>query len=114
MKTLIGSEKDIKNNLVDRIEINGITYVVHYYQKNVYVFNSKCPHAQGNLLYGTFDNEFVVCPSHGIRFNMKNGKANIDEIHDDFKNSILRKGIDSINLHLLTTTIENGNVYVIT
>lgn len=112
MKMLIGSEKDIRNNLIDRIELNGSTYVVHYYQKVVYVFESKCPHAQGNLLFGTYDNEFIICPSHGIRFNMKTGKANIDEIPDDFLKSIQRIGIDSIKLKLLLTIIENGNVYV--
>jgi nitrite reductase/ring-hydroxylating ferredoxin subunit len=114
MKIFIGSEKDIRNNLIDRIEINEKLYVVHYFQKVVYVFDSRCPHAQGNLLFGTFDNEYIICPSHGIRFNMKNGKANIDEIHDDFLKSIQRIGIDTIILHFLPTINENGNVYALT
>ena len=114
MKLLIGNEKDIKNNLIDRIEIENKTYIVHYYQKNVCVFDSKCPHAQGSLLSASYENEYIICPSHGIKFNLKDGKANIDDVKDDFKNSIIKKGIENIALCFLHTENEYGLIYLYT
>lgn len=113
MEIYIGTEKDIKNNLIYKITLNNVTYVVHYFQRNIYVFNSKCPHAQGNLLNAHYDNEFIVCPSHGIRFSLKDGSPNLEEVKDDFRNSIMRKGIDTIKLVFLKTINKNGNIFMV-
>ncbi|HNX73352.1 MAG TPA: Rieske 2Fe-2S domain-containing protein [Spirochaetales bacterium] len=112
MKVLIGSEFDIKNHFIDSFSHGPRTYVVYSNRNRIYVFDSKCPHANGDLRAASYDGDFVVCPSHGLRFSLKNGEVDINEIEDDFQKSILAKGVDKMRLKLLQVLIEKGNVYV--
>ena len=36
-------------------------------------FNAICPHLQFNLLNTDGDKNSLVCPGHGLKFNLKNG-----------------------------------------
>ncbi|HOV94984.1 MAG TPA: Rieske 2Fe-2S domain-containing protein [Spirochaetales bacterium] len=112
MKVLVGSEFDIKNHFIDSFTHGARTYVVYSNRNRIYVFDSKCPHANGDLRAASYDGGFVVCPSHGLRFSLKNGEVDTNEIEDDFMKSILAKGVDKMRLKLLQVTIEKGNVYV--
>jgi len=41
----------------------------------VYALSNICPHQHTALIYdGFIEDEFVVCPAHGWKFNLKTGK----------------------------------------
>ena len=39
-----------------------------------YAISDVCTHDDGPLVEGTLDGEFVICPRHGARFNVKTGE----------------------------------------
>jgi 3-phenylpropionate/trans-cinnamate dioxygenase ferredoxin subunit len=61
----------------------GEKMLVEYEDEDVGVFNidgefyaisDVCTHDGGPLVEGTFEAEWVVCPRHGARFNVKTGQ----------------------------------------
>ena len=86
---------------VDELNENsGRRFIVNDFEVAVFKINSEvlavsniCPHQQTSLIYdGFIEDEFVVCPMHGWKFNLKNGKQPGGErgldsfpviIHDD-------------------------------
>jgi nitrite reductase/ring-hydroxylating ferredoxin subunit len=41
----------------------------------VYALSNICPHQQSAIIYeGCIEENFVVCPAHGWKFNLENGK----------------------------------------
>jgi nitrite reductase/ring-hydroxylating ferredoxin subunit len=112
MKKLVGSEYEIRNNFITEFSHIGKTYVVYYYKGKICVFDAKCPHARGDLRTASYENEYIVCPSHGLKFSLKTGDVDVSDIKDDFRKSIMAKGLESLKLFLLPTEIDNGYVYV--
>lgn len=41
---------------------------------DIYALDNTCPHAGGPLGEGTLDGEFVECPWHGWKFNVRTGE----------------------------------------
>lgn len=112
MKVLVGNEFDVRNNFITEFSHEGKPYVVYCYKRTICVFAAKCPHAQGDLRRADYEDEYVVCPSHGLRFSLKTGEVDVNDIKDDFRNNIIARGIDSMRLKLLPVEIEDGSVYV--
>ena len=55
--------------------INDIEIAVFKINSEVFALNNVCPHQQSRLIYDGFvEDEFVVCPAHGWKFNLRNGK----------------------------------------
>ena len=92
--------------------ISGSNYVAYCHRKCIYIFNAKCPHANGDLRQATYEGIYIKCPSHGLRFNLSTGEVDTNEITDDFKKSIISRGIDSYTLKLITYEKINGMIYV--
>jgi len=46
----------------------------------IYAFGDVCTHDDGPLAEGTIDNQCVVCPRHGARFNLVTGKASFPAV----------------------------------
>lgn len=42
----------------------------------VYAVDNRCPHDQRPLAAGRLDGEEIVCPGHGMLFNLPNGTMN--------------------------------------
>lgn len=71
------SEREIlfNTNNIAMIQVNGKTMSLGRYRGYFFAFAYKCPHAGGILSDGWIDPKGnVVCPVHGYRFNMQNGR----------------------------------------
>ncbi len=68
-----------ENNLV-KIAVEGKTICLIHTAGGLKACASKCPHAGGDLSDGYLDKkDHIVCPVHGYRFNINNGRDNNGE-----------------------------------
>lgn len=71
----ICSLKDLHENVGKRFIVNDVEIAVFLVNKKIFVLNNICPHQHSALIYdGFIEDEFVVCPAHGWKFNLRNGK----------------------------------------
>ena len=71
------SEREIlfNANNIAVIQVNGKNMSLGRYRDNFFAFAYKCPHAGGILSRGWIDPKGnIVCPAHGYRFSMVNGR----------------------------------------
>ncbi len=112
MKVLVGTEYDIRHNFIDSFIHAGKAYVVYSHGKRIYIFDAKCPHAHGDLRQAAYEGHSVVCPSHGLRFDLESGDVDINDIKDDFRDGIVARGGDRLRLRLLPHETVDGEVFV--
>jgi nitrite reductase/ring-hydroxylating ferredoxin subunit len=66
---------ELKENSGRRFIINDIEIAVFKINSEVLAVSNICPHQQTSLIYDGFvEDEFVVCPAHGWKFNLRTGK----------------------------------------
>jgi NAD(P)H-dependent nitrite reductase small subunit len=58
-----------------RFLVNDIEIAVFKIKDEIFALSNICPHQQSHLIYdGFIEEEFVVCPAHGWKFNLRTGK----------------------------------------
>lgn len=68
--------KDLEENIGKRFIINNTDVAVFCVDNKVYALGNICPHQHSALIYdGFIEDEFVVCPAHGWKFNLRTGKT---------------------------------------
>ena len=66
---------DLQEKIGRKFIVNDLEIAVFRINKEVFALSNICPHQQTHLIYdGFIEEEFVVCPAHGWKFNLKNGK----------------------------------------
>ena len=66
---------ELTENSGKRFIVNDIEIAVFKINSEVFALSNVCPHQQTKLIYdGFIEDEFVVCPAHGWKFNLKTGK----------------------------------------
>ena len=66
---------ELQERIGRRFIINDIEIAVFKIQNEIFALSNICPHQQTRLIYdGFIEDEFVVCPAHGWKFNFKTGK----------------------------------------
>ena len=69
------SLNDLEEGIGKRYIISDIEIALFKINSEVFALNNICPHQQTHLIYdGFIENDFVVCPAHGWKFNLKTGK----------------------------------------
>ena len=58
----------------------------------IFAFNAICPHLQFNLLNTDGDKNSLVCPGHGLKFNLKNGVSSCKKFKIKVFNVINKNG----------------------
>jgi nitrite reductase/ring-hydroxylating ferredoxin subunit len=72
----ICSIKEIAENVGKRFIVKNTDIAVFLVSKKVYTLGNICPHQHSALIFNGFiEEEFVVCPAHGWKFNLKTGKT---------------------------------------
>ncbi len=74
---IAGEEKEIvfQSNNMAIVMVNGKVISLGRHEDRLYAFAHQCPHAGGIMADGWIDiRGNVVCPVHGYRFNMLNGR----------------------------------------
>jgi len=73
--TRICSIDDLENKVGRRFIVNDIEVAVFKINDEIFALSNVCPHQQTRLIYdGFIEDEFVVCPAHGWKFNLRTGK----------------------------------------
>ena len=73
--TFICSLNELKESIGRKFLINDIEIAVFKINSEVFAMSNICPHQQSHLIYDGFvEDEFVVCPAHGWKFNLRTGK----------------------------------------
>ena len=55
------------------IKVEGMDVLVANVDGEYYAVEATCPHGQGNLWEGTLEENVIVCPTHGARFDVYTG-----------------------------------------
>lgn len=66
---------DLVDGRLHRLNVEGQEVVVWKRGAAVGALDNRCPHAQGPLSLGWLQGETVVCPWHGARFTLTDGRA---------------------------------------
>lgn len=72
--TQVMDAADLPENTLQKVEAGGEEVLLVKQGGEVYALNSTCPHAAGPLDEGQLEGDTVVCPWHGSRFCIKDGK----------------------------------------
>jgi len=73
--TFICSMDELKESIGRKFIVNEIEIAVFKINSEVFAVSNICPHQQTHLIYDGFvEDEFVVCPAHGWKFNLRTGK----------------------------------------
>ncbi len=56
------------------MKAEGLDILVANVDGNYYAVEATCPHGQGKLWEGSLEGDILVCPAHGARFQLVNGK----------------------------------------
>jgi nitrite reductase/ring-hydroxylating ferredoxin subunit len=63
------------NNNITEVQVNGKVMALGRHHDKLFAFAHKCPHAGGPMKEGWIDAKGnVVCPVHGYRFSLENGR----------------------------------------
>lgn len=67
--------KDLEEKIGKKFIVNDTEIAVFKLNNEIFAVSNVCPHQQTHLIYdGFIEDEFVVCPAHGWKFNLKTGK----------------------------------------
>jgi nitrite reductase/ring-hydroxylating ferredoxin subunit len=95
--TLICSIGELKENVGRKFIVGDIEIALFKISNKVFALSNICPHQQTHLIYdGFIENEFVVCPAHGWKFNLRTGK----------------KDSGSNGLQIFPVEVIDGNIFV--
>ena len=73
--TFLCQLNDLQENIGKKFIINDVEIAVFKINSKVFALSNICPHQQTHLIYdGFIEDEFVVCPAHGWKFNLRTGK----------------------------------------
>ena len=66
---------ELKENAGRRFILDEVEIALFKLNSEVFALSNTCPHQQTRLIYdGFIEDEFVVCPAHGWKFNLRTGK----------------------------------------
>lgn len=73
--TKVCKVSELKEKEGKRFLINDTDIALFKVDGNVYALSNICPHKLSALIYdGFIEEESVICPAHGWKFNLKDGK----------------------------------------
>lgn len=71
----VARASEIPDGKARRVNANGTPVSVWNIGGRFYAIADTCPHAGGPLSEGFADGKVVVCPWHGWKFSLENGKS---------------------------------------
>jgi len=70
---------DLDERMGRRYVFDDVEIAIFKIDSVVFALSNICPHQQTHLIYdGFIEDEFVVCPAHGWKFNLRTGKKDSD------------------------------------
>jgi nitrite reductase/ring-hydroxylating ferredoxin subunit len=66
---------DLSERTGKRFFVNDTDVALFKVEDEIYALSNVCPHQHSSVIYdGYFEDDFVVCPAHGWKFNVKTGR----------------------------------------
>lgn len=66
---------ELKDKVGKRFILDEVEIALFKINSDVFALSNICPHQQTNLIYdGFIEEDYVVCPAHGWKFNLRTGK----------------------------------------
>ena len=56
------------------VDVNGKKVLLVNYEGSVFALDNRCPHLGGSLGDGILENEKIICPRHGSRYDVRTGQ----------------------------------------
>ncbi|MCW8960774.1 MAG: nitrite reductase (NAD(P)H) small subunit [Ignavibacteriaceae bacterium] len=72
---------ELKDKVGRRFIVDEVEIAIFKIESEVFAVSNICPHQQTHLIYdGFIEDEFVTCPAHGWKFNLRTGKKDSGSI----------------------------------
>ncbi|NWG28744.1 MAG: Rieske (2Fe-2S) protein [Ignavibacteriaceae bacterium] len=66
---------DLQERVGKKFIVSDIEIAVFKLNSEIFAVSNICPHQQTHLIFdGFIEDEFVVCPAHGWKFNLRTGR----------------------------------------
>lgn len=65
---------DIQPNSIKKVEVDGRKLLICRVNDNFYAIDIMCSHAEMPLINGRLRGDCIICPVHGARFQLSDGK----------------------------------------
>ncbi len=79
----VAAEGDIKPGKCRLIDVDDIPVAVYNIDGQYFAIEDLCTHDGGELASGEVEDDEVICPRHGARFCIRNGKALTPPAYED-------------------------------
>jgi 3-phenylpropionate/trans-cinnamate dioxygenase ferredoxin subunit len=71
----VAEKSEITMGKMKMVTLNGKEILVANVSGNFHAIGDKCTHASGDLSKGSLEGNIVICPKHGSKFDVTNGKS---------------------------------------
>lgn len=83
--TKVARTTELSPGKMIRVHVNGHAILLANVDGTYYATDDLCTHEDASLSTGCLQGEFVKCPLHGSRFDLKTGQAMEDPAEDDLR-----------------------------
>lgn len=98
--------EELKKQKKMLVEVDRHPIILILYNDKVYAVDNRCPHKQGSLYEGTFENGIITCPVHGAKFSIEKGKV-------EEKPKVLFLKLPTKRAQTYVTEIQDGDVMIL-
>jgi 3-phenylpropionate/trans-cinnamate dioxygenase ferredoxin subunit len=94
----VAKDGELKEGQCRVVDVDDVMVAVFYRGGDYYAIEDMCTHDGGELASGEVEGDEIICPRHGARFCIKNGKALTPPAYED--------------VYSFPVRVENGMVQV--
>lgn len=95
---LVGKESEIPDGERKLIEAHGLSIGVFHHKSQWYAVRNHCLHRGGPVATGCLEDDTLVCPWHGYRYNLLDGQLLVDP---------------SVRLDMYPVELREGDIYLL-
>ncbi len=70
----VGQDTMLEDDQMTEVTVAGFPMLLVRVDRQYYATQALCPHLRGRLSRGRLDGHVVTCPSHGSRFDVRDGR----------------------------------------
>lgn len=94
----VATERELADGHRRVVDVDDVMIAVFNYGGEYYAIEDVCTHDGGELASGELEGDEIICPRHGARFCIRNGKALTAPAYED--------------VHCFPVRVDNGTVQV--
>lgn len=94
----VATESELADGQRRVVDVDDVMVAVFNYGGEYYAIEDVCTHDGGELASGELEGDEIICPRHGARFCIRNGRALTAPAYED--------------VHCFPVRVDNGTVQV--